>query len=197
MTGHDIWEERRRSHEAEYFQRREAELIAHIRETNLLAADRRGMGERIGVANDNLLQRLQELGYTQDTIMLVHLVPLVQVAWADGAVSASERDGIFEAAHARGIERGTAAHRELERWLEHRPPDGFFEDTLRLIGYLMHALPEAEGDRIRRDLLQLSTAIARVSSGLLGLGSRVSREERLILARIAREIEKAPNGRSA
>jgi hypothetical protein len=189
--GHDIWDERRRSYEAEYFRRREAELIARMRAADVLAADRREIGERIGVADDELLEGLRALGYTRETVTLVHLVPLLQVAWADGEVSKRERNGILEAARARGVGAGTSAHRQLEEWLDHRPPDAFFEDTLRLIGYLLHGLPEAERDHVRRDLLHLSTVIATVSGGLLGVGSRVSREERLIIARIAREIDTA------
>jgi len=196
MADRDPWEERRRSYEAEYFKRREQELIEKMRVRNARESERKELAERVGVADEDLLRQLEELGYTRDTVKLLHLVPLLHVAWIDGSVSQAERERIVEAAQIRGVETGSAAHRQLESWLERRPPEGFFEDTLRLIGDLLQALPDAERARSRQDLVEYSAAIARASGGLLGLGSKVSREESALLDRIAREIEQAHAGAS-
>jgi hypothetical protein len=48
------------------------------------------------------------LGYVPETVMPLHLVPLVQMAWADGGVSDLERALIVEAARARGNRPGLA-----------------------------------------------------------------------------------------
>jgi hypothetical protein len=48
------------------------------------------------------------LGYVPETVMLLHLVPLVQMAWADGGVSNPERALIVEAARAPGIGGATS-----------------------------------------------------------------------------------------
>jgi hypothetical protein len=196
MADRDIWEDRRRSYEAEYFQKRERELIEKMRARAAQQAQLEALAERTGVADEAVLKQLEELGYTRDTVTLLHLVPLLHVAWIDGSVSAAEREGILEAALLRGVEAGSAAHRQLEGWLDRRPPEGFFEDTLRLIGSLMQALPEAERSRSRADLVQYSTAIARASGGILGLGGKVSAAEQAVLDRIAREIEAAHAGAS-
>jgi hypothetical protein len=191
MAERDIWEDRRRSYEAEYFQRRERELIDKMRERAAREAQRKELAESVGVSDDDVLRGLEELGYTRDTVTLLHLVPLLHVAWIDGSVSQAERDRILEVARLRGVERGSTAHRELEGWLARRPAEGFFEDTLRLIGNLLQVLPDAERDRSRQDLVEYSAAIARASGGLLGLGTKVSREERELLDKIARQIEQA------
>ncbi len=194
MAERDIWEDRRRSYEAEYFQRRERELIQKMRERAAREAQRKELAEQTGVADEDILRRLEELGYTRDTVTLLHLVPLLHVAWIDGSVSPAERERILEVARLRGVEPGSPAYQQLQGWLDQRPAEGFFEDALRLIGDLLQALPDEERERSRTDLVEYSAAIARASGGILGLGSKVSSAEREVLNRIAREIERAHEG---
>jgi hypothetical protein len=122
--------------------------------------------------------------------MLLHLVPLIQIAWAEGNVSDRERDLIIEAARSRGIEAGSPADRQLAEWLAQRPSDELFEKTLRAISAILQARPAEEREASQRDLLSYCTAIASASGGVLGFRA-VSDEERQILARISREFEKS------
>jgi hypothetical protein len=97
------------------------------------------------VADEEILQDLQDLGYTPETVMLLHLVPLVQMAWAEGGVSDSERALIVEAARARGVEAGSPADRQLAEWLTSRPSERLFERTLRAIRFLEARLRPSAG----------------------------------------------------
>jgi tellurite resistance protein len=191
MADRDLWDERRRSYESEYFQRSERELIEKMRARTRELAEVHELREGAGIADDEILKALHDLGYTRETVTLVHLVPLLHVAWIDGSVSAAERAGILEAARLRGVEESTPAHRQLVSWLDKKPLDGFFEDTLRLIGNLLSAMPDAERVRARTTLLAFALATAEASGGILGLGGKVSDEERAVIDRIAREIEAA------
>jgi hypothetical protein len=142
------------------------------------------------VADAEILQDLLGLGYTPETVMLLHLVPLVQTAWAEGGVSDRERALIVEAARARGVEPGSPADQKLAEWLTSRPSERFFERTLRAIRAFLEARPAEEREASRRELLSYSTAIASASGGVLGIGA-VSAEERAVLARISSELERA------
>jgi hypothetical protein len=122
--------------------------------------------------------------------MLLHLVPLVQMAWAEGGVSDRERALIVEAARARGVDPGSPADRQLADWLTSRPSERFFEQTLRAIRAFLEARPAEEREANRRELLSYSTAIASASGGVLGFGA-VSAEERALLARLSSELERA------
>jgi hypothetical protein len=194
MAERDLWEERRRSYESEYFQRRERELIDKMRARARELAEEHQLGVATGISDDDVLAALHDLGYTRETVTLVHLVPLLQVAWIDGSVSAAERAGILEAARLRGVEESTPAHRQLVSWLDRKPLDGFFEDTLRLIGNLLAAMPDEARTKARTTLLAYANAIAEASGGILGFGSKVSAEERAVIDRIAREMETAHAG---
>ena len=191
MADRDLWDERRRSYESEYFQRRERELLEKLRERGRRERAQKELEEPVGVSDDEVLAALHDLGYTRETVVLLHLVPLLQVAWSDGAVSSAERAGLLEAARLRGVEESSPAYRQLVGWLDKKPLDGFFEDTLRLIGNLLVIMPESESAKHKQDLLSYANAIARASGGILGLGSKISAAEQETLDRIAREIEGA------
>jgi hypothetical protein len=186
----DLFAERGRTLEEEYFRKREKELIEKMRQRAQADSERRRLGEEAGVADQEILQDLQALGYTAETVTLLHVVPLVQMAWAEGNVSDRERELIIEAARTRGVEQGSPADRQLDSWLTRRPTEEFFEKTLRAIGAILQAQPAAERAASQKGLLSYCTAIASASGGIMGF-RRVSDEERQILGRISQEFEKA------
>lgn len=189
MPDNDTLGKRGRALEDEYFRRQEQQLIEKLRARAADDAVRRQLSERSGVADAEILADLQALGYTPDTVALLHLVPLVQIAWAEGGVSDRERRLIVEAARAHGVEAGSAADAQLAGWLENRPSDAFFDRTLRAVGAMLESRPAEERQIAGRDLLAYSSAIASASGGVLGFG-KVSDTERQVLARISEEMER-------
>lgn len=189
MTDRDAFAERGRSLEEEYFHRKEREVIDKMRVRAAAEEQRRRLGEKAGVADEEVLRDLQDLGYTPETVMLLHLVPLIQTAWAEGGVSEKERQLIVKAARSRGITEGTPCDQQLNMWLSARPSDELFEKTLRAIHTILQAQPAEAREASEKDLLSLATAIAAASGGIVGFHA-VSAEERQILAHISEELEK-------
>jgi hypothetical protein len=190
MSERDAFAKRGRSLEEEYFRKREQELIEKLRRRAAAEAELQQLGENAGVADEEILQHLRELGYTPETVMLLHLVPLVQMAWAEGGVSDRERELIVEAARARGVEAGSPADQQLAEWLTSRPSEQLFDQSLRAVRAFLHARPAEEHEASQRDLLADLTAIASASGGLFGFGA-VSPEERALLAALSSELERA------
>lgn len=190
MTERHALDDRRRGLEEEYFRKKEQELIEKMRRHHEAEAEQRRLGEQAGVADESILTDLQSLGYTPETVMLLHLVPLIQTAWAEGGVSNRERDLIIKAARSRGIDAGSAADRQLNNWLTERPSEELFEKTLRAISAILQARSPEDRDASQRDLLSLCTTIAAASGGFVGFHA-VSEEERQILAHISEELEKS------
>jgi hypothetical protein len=188
MAEKDKFAEREHWLEEEYFGRKNQELIQKMRERRAREADRRKMAEMMGVSDEEVLEALQDLGYTSETIPLLHIVPLVEVAWTEGGVADREREMIFKIAEARGVTPGGVAHEMLEHWLENRPSERFFENSLRAIRVVLDLLPEEQRRVGRRDLIAYCNQIATaVSSGIFGPG-RVLEEERALISHIAAEI---------
>src|SRR5499426_4716149 len=131
MAERDKFAEREHWLEEEYFGKKNQELIQKLRARRARETDRQKMAEMMGVDDQEVLEALQDLGYTSETIPLLHIVPLVEVAWAEGGVADRERDMIYKIAQARGVQPETAAHELLSHWLENKPSDRFFENSLR------------------------------------------------------------------
>lgn len=186
----DISNSRRRESEERHFQKIEQELVAKLRRKAEEAARLRSLSEQTGIVDEGLLSDLRELGYTDDTVKLLYLAPLVQVAWADGQLSERERDLILQAASSRGIDQDSSAGRQLTDWLTSRPSEELFAKTMRIIGALLDARPAAERETTERDLLSYASAIADASGGILGFG-KVSAEERELIARITTELTRS------
>jgi hypothetical protein len=188
MAEKDKFAQREHWLEEEYFGRKNQELIEKLRERREREADRQKMAEMMGVGDQDVLEALQDLGYTSETIPLLPIVPLVEVAWAEGGVADREREMIFKIAEARGVPPDGVAHEMLSHWLENRPSERFFDNSLRAIRVIFDLLPEEQRLAGRRDLIAYCSQIASaVSSGIFGPGG-VTDEERALIARIAAEI---------
>ena len=176
---------RKRTNEEEYFQRKDRELIEQMRLRAKAQQELRELGERVGVTDPELSRQLAELGFTTETVKLLPLIPVLEMAWAEGEVTAAERKMVVDAARGRGIEAGGAADRQLADWLDRRPEDSLF----RRAGRLINALVESGGrfEVTPDDIIKYCEAIADASGGLFGI-RRVSSEERATLSRIASEI---------
>jgi len=178
----DPLSDRRRSHEDDYFRKRDRELVEKIRKAAADDETRRDLSAKTGLSDPAMLAELQALGFTPETVLLLPLVPIVETAWAEGGVSAAERALIVDLARSRGVQAGGAADRQLTGWLDQRPTADVFTRATRLIDAMLgsgeHAGFSAD------DLIKYCEAIAAASGGVFGLG-RVSADERATLARIA------------
>jgi hypothetical protein len=179
----------KRAKEEEYFRKKEQELIKKMRHRAESETEQLQMSAASGVTDEEILRALQELGFDRETVLLLHLVPLVHVAWIDGHVSGSERERLFEAAQLRGVKEASPAHRQLSDWLGHRPSEEFFQKTLRVIRDILQALPVEEQKSRKQDLVTCSTQIAKASGGIFGLGSKISEAEQRLIEQIAKELE--------
>jgi hypothetical protein len=188
----------RHAHEDDYFRRRDQELIEKLKEDARKRAERGRLAEAAGVPEDHgVLNDLQALGWTPDLLGLMHLIPLVRVAWGDGTVQPRERELILEAARAHGIAEGSPAHARLLEALNVRPTEQEFARAMKIVAALLDALPSDKKTSGKRTLVSLASDIASATGGVFGFGSRVSPAEAATLGRIAAELEKSHGAAAA
>ena len=177
---------RNRTNEEVYFQKRDRELIEQMRQRAKAQQELRELGQQVGVTDPELSRELAEMGFTPETVKLLPLIPILEMAWAEGEVTTAERKMVVDVARGRGIEAGGTADLQLADWLDRRPEDSVFRRAGRLINALFesggrfHITPD--------DIIKYCEAIADVSGGLFGI-RRVSSDERATLSRIASEIK--------
>lgn len=179
----------RRNREDQYFLKQEKMRLEEMRRQSAREADTLQLMNAFGIRDPRLVRELSDAGFDSDTSRVLYLVPLVQVAWSDGAVSPSEREKLLEIASLHGIKAGSAAHERLRGWLAERPPHRFFETCVRGIKAMLGLRPTFEAEALRRDLVWYCTRVASASGGFLGLGSRISRDEEVMLTQLANELD--------
>ena len=185
-----IFEDIAKGREEAYFRQKEIELIEKLQRKFHQQQDHERLAEEVGVHDELILKTFEELGFTRETVTILHLVPLVQVAWSDGSVSEAERAKILEMAALRGVTPGTPGYLMLEKLLNTRPSDRGFDVCWRIIRAVLTAWPEEKRRAFEVSLPAYATEVASVSGGLLGFRS-ISAEERTVLQRVAREITEA------
>src|SRR5262245_49261957 len=113
----DLLKDRGRGEEADYFRKADEKLIDKMRQRAGLTEVARALAAKLRIDDAELLRRVAALGLDQETGAVILLAPLVQVAWAEGEVTAAERAVVIELAASRGIVAGMPAHAKLLEWL--------------------------------------------------------------------------------
>jgi hypothetical protein len=173
----DALSDRRRANEDDYFRKRDRELIERMRRRSESEAARERLSQRIHVTDDGLADRLEALGFSDETVPLLHLAPLVQVAWVEDKVSPNVLQHIIAVAREHGIEELSEADQQLRQWLESKPSDAVFDTALWAIAAMLQHRSVSERERDIVDLLERCRAVAAASGGVLGF-RKISRAER-------------------
>jgi hypothetical protein len=197
VRGKDPFLELRRSKEEEYFRKKERKLIDKMRRRAALEDEFRQLTESTGVTDERILLDLKDLGYTVATVKLLYLLPLIQVGWADNKLTRQEARRIREAALVRGIAKDSEAMRLLDKWLQNKPSNEFFERSFRIVKEILRLLPTEERKGRKQTLVSQCYQIAQASGRILGFGESISREEKALLQQIARELEYSPESEDA
>ncbi len=177
--------------EDKYFQKLEQDRIESLRRERELESLRRT--ERAGIAaslstSEEVANEAMELGFSAETARVMPLLPLIQVAWADGSVSVAEEKSVLELAEARGIEKGSAAHDFLSMLLVEQPSDLFFERVNRVLAHMISADPDSW---IKKSVPELCKEVANASGGFFGFGNRISEEEEQLIEELTHKFDAA------
>jgi hypothetical protein len=145
------------------------------------------------------VRHLQALSSPQTTLAdntgslekLLFLIPMVQVAWAEGRVTRREKQLIFAEAEKLGLASETREHQTLSRWLETPPDDELYEASIAAIRRRWQTMEDDSKDRERYNLLSNCTDVAEISGGGADSdagGSRICPEEIAAVKQIARRL---------
>ena len=180
---------RKKALEESFFARENEKLLAQIKAEKDTHETREGLAKISGIESDEILEKLCALGIDADTWTAVSIAPLVEVAWADGKIDAPERQAVLSGAEANGITSDSPGYQLLESWLAHRPDGRLLEVWGTFIVGLCAELGESERESLKNQILGRARSVAEATGGFLGLGNRVSNEEEVILAELAKAFE--------
>jgi hypothetical protein len=121
---------------------------------------------------------------------LLFLVPLVETAWAHGAIARNEKQLIFMAAREEDIDEKHRLNDTLDGLLTYQPGQHFFDDCLSLIKSELAAMTVKERELKRSRLVGRCRQIAAVAAGnsVMDIDKSISPEEREVLMRLTSEL---------
>ena len=172
--------------EDSFFAKESEKLRQKLQEQEGMTAKKEALSQASGIKDDAVIEQLMALDIGTDTLAALALVPLVEVAWADGSVDDKERGAILDAAEAAGISKGSASGQLLDGWLAHKPGDDVLASWREYVSALCAEMGVEEKDSLKRDLLGRARAVAEATGGFLGLGDKVSNTEQAVLDELGR-----------
>ena len=173
-----------RALEDAFFTKENARLLEQLKGKQ----KREALREMVKVEDETFLDRLIELGIGPETVLALTLVPLIAVAWADGTLDGRERDAIIKAAEEKGVSPETAGHQLLETWLSRRPERELFDSWKQYVRDIWETFTDEERQRMRERTLDWALAVAEASGGFLGVISKVSPAERVVIEELKKVL---------
>lgn len=178
--------DRRHALEEAFFAQQDAALRRRLAETDSAQARRAQIAASTGIADPAVIDALAKLDIPAETMAALGLVPLVLVAWADGAIDAKEREAVLKAAADSGIKPGESAHALLESWLKSAPPASLRTAWAAYIAGVTATMDAAGRQAFRTQLLARARSVAEAAGGFLGLGAKISPAEEKLLTELER-----------
>ena len=176
-------EERGRALENQFFDKENKQKLAAMKAKLEGQQSREELRKASGMTDESVLDRLVALGLKANTIAALSLVPLIHVAWADGAIQDNERNAILQGAHGKGLESGTDGYELLQTWLKRKPQDELFTAWESYIKALTGQLNEEQNRLLKNQIVGFAKMVAAAAGGILGFG-KVSGDEEKVLNRI-------------
>ncbi len=167
--------------EDKFFLEQDRILVQKLRELRKMEESKQALSAVSGITNAAVLQKLVELDIHPEILASLAVVPLVEVAWADGRVADRARAAIMEASAQNGLAKGSPDYEILDRWLARRPAPELLEAWTHYVHGLCEMMAADEREALRRGLVERARRVAEAAGGFLGLTSPVSAAEQRML----------------
>jgi len=139
-----------RALEDSFFAKENGKLLEKLRAQARRERKREVLRGALKIDDDRVLDHLVDLDLSPEAIVAFSLVPLVEVAWAEGSIQEKERDAILRAAEERGVAPDSVSHMLLENWLRKRPDARLLEVWRHYARALFRALEPDERTMMRQ-----------------------------------------------
>lgn len=175
-----------------FFQERDQELLDFLQfETDSEEEQEREQLKSVaGISDPLVLAALKQAGITSASITAFMLMPLVRLAWADSKLQNGEFELLLQAAAEDGIAYGTPAYKLLNRWLEERPTQQMLDAWWKYAQAVARELDEPSLAAFRHATIGRARRVAEASGGMLGIGEKISENERHVLNDLSNALTK-------
>jgi hypothetical protein len=177
-----------RALEDSFFAKENERILQELRAATAREEKKMEFREYLNVENEEVLDALVELAVEPETLAAFTLVPLVEVAWADGEIQTEERDAIIKAAIDQGVEENSPTAQLLKNWLKTPPAPQLLSTWKGYIEELQGSLSANTRAHMKTSVVGRARAIAEAAGGFLGVAS-ISKAEKKMLEELERAFE--------
>lgn len=176
--------DRRAALEEAFFVKQDALLLQKLKDSEHARQKKAALAAASGITDDAVLEKLAALDIDSATLAALCLVPLVEIAWADGGIDGKERAQALAKATEAGLKKDDVSYQLFERWLSRRPPPELLAAWKEYIRALSATLNHEAVRAIKHGLLQRARSVAEASGGFLGIRGKLSAAEGAVLAEL-------------
>jgi hypothetical protein len=167
-----------------FFLERDRKLIEDLHRIEKMKETKQVLSKVSGITEDSILQKLVDLNIRPEILATLAIVPLVEVAWADGSIDEKEKAAVIEAAKQSFISKDSPDFDLLRQWLTHKPGAKLLEAWEHYIKGLCRELTKHQKNALKKDLIGHARQVAQAAGGILGLGNKISKTEQKILDKL-------------
>ena len=135
-----------------------------------------------GIINRAVLKELVGKNIRPEILSALCLLPIIEVAWADGKIEEKERQAILEGAQKNGFGED---HVILQEWLKQRPDESLIDAWRTYMSGLCETISDECLSTLKTDIVEHTRMVAEASGSFLGLTNPVSAAEQAVLDTIA------------
>ena len=181
----DILDDRRRALEEQFFKEQNDALVKKMKEAAQHKATAESVQAQTGIRNPQVLEALAAMNIGPTAATVLSMLPLVEVAWADGKVDDKERKVVLEQAANLGVKADSEAGLYLTHWLDAKPSVQTRELWHAYVTELVKVMQPNAKELLKNEVLGRARLVAEASGGFLGYGFTVSSAEKSVLDALA------------
>lgn len=157
-------------------------LIDELARLKLENESAQALSKVSGITNNAVLKELVALDIRPEMLAALCLVPIIEVAWADGIMEKNEIKAVLDGAQKHGFGED---HDILQEWLRRKPEPPLLNAWRAYMQGLCEILSKETLAALKDDILEHTTKVAEASGSFLGLTNPVSASEKAILDSVA------------
>jgi hypothetical protein len=176
----DVLRTQGRRLEDAFFLENDRKLINQLHKMLKMKEDIASLEMVSGIKNEAILKKLVELNIRPEIFAAITLVPIIEVAWADGKLDEQEKNAILKIS----AEHFGADHKIPEilinEWLTQKPAAQMLDAWVHYLQGLAELMNPEETATLKKTLLSQAREVAEASGGFLGLNKISAAEEKML-----------------
>jgi hypothetical protein len=176
----ELFGDRRKALEDAFFLKQDELAKAKLHDAHQAEDEYKLFAKDHGIEDHALIDQLRKAGVHPPSLSALMLVPLIQVAWADGDLDPKERAAVLKVAKESGVAAGSPGEGLLIGWLDHNPGQALYGLWAEFAQQLVMKLAEPEKAKLRGTLLGNARKVAESAGGFMGIATINASEKKVL-----------------